>query len=111
MVSAQRGGSGASLTISHGNAAPANLYSASQLTDVSAFTRSEVAEKIRRSFDALVKASPIGVPLVGIDTINWKFFYKGGACQASMLSSLTHPTFIDAGRAAFNKPPPWCPAV
>jgi hypothetical protein len=32
--------------------------------EASAFNRSEMAAQIRQSFDSLVKASPIGVPLV-----------------------------------------------
>ena len=42
----------------------ANPHAAPQAGDGAAFSRSEVAERIRQSFDALVKASPIGVNMV-----------------------------------------------
>jgi hypothetical protein len=49
--------------------APAPLvpqpYPVHGLPEGSNFTRSDVAQQIRRSFDALVKASPIGTPMVG----------------------------------------------
>jgi hypothetical protein len=42
----------------------AHPYAAASFADAVAFNRSEVAERIRRSFDAMVARSPIGVHLV-----------------------------------------------
>jgi hypothetical protein len=45
--------------------APVAVRPSPQVAEASAFNRSEMAAQIRQSFDNLVKASPIGVPLVG----------------------------------------------
>lgn len=44
--------------------APAPGAGATELVQTAAFNRSEAAQQIRQSFDALVKASPIGLSLV-----------------------------------------------
>jgi hypothetical protein len=44
--------------------APLAVRPSPQAAEASAFNRSEMAAQIRQSFDNLVKASPIGVPLV-----------------------------------------------
>lgn len=39
-------------------------YAAASFAEVAAFNRSEVAERIRRSFDAMVARSPMGAHMV-----------------------------------------------
>lgn len=40
-----------------------------RIPEASMIDRSDMASKIRQSFDALVKASPIGIPLVSVEPI------------------------------------------
>lgn len=65
----------------------AQPYGGGRLAEVTAFNRSEVAQQIRQSFDALVKASPIGAPLVRC-WIRACAFY---ACITSVVHLLAAP--------------------
>jgi len=47
--------------------APMAVRPSPQAAEASVFNRSDMAAQIRQSFDNLVKASPIGVPLVGYE--------------------------------------------
>ncbi len=55
-------------------------YAAASLADAAAFNRSEVAERIRRSFDAMVARSPIATHLVRTNSTYLVLFFKH--CQS-----------------------------